>query len=98
MRLRHASTSGLSDHEGAVISGGAAYLHAVERRLAPYVERATLRPRVMASVQGLLSPAERRRSGQLADGGGGTCRPNRRPLGWQGQGQRMSGGTGGSAR
>jgi SRSO17 transposase len=39
----------------------------VERRLAPYFERAEPRRRAMAYVCGLLSPAERKNSWQLAE-------------------------------
>jgi len=35
MMLVHESTPGVIDPEGAVVPGGAAYLHDVERRLAP---------------------------------------------------------------
>jgi hypothetical protein len=34
----------------------------IERRLAPYFERAEPRQRAMAYLQGLLSPAERKNS------------------------------------
>jgi hypothetical protein len=44
----------------------------IERRLAPYVERAEPRQRAMAYVRGLLSPAERQNSWQLAEVSGDT--------------------------
>jgi SRSO17 transposase len=46
---------------------GSVYLAEVERRLAPYFERAEPRRRAIAYVQGLLSPAERKNSWQLAE-------------------------------
>ena len=39
----------------------------IERRLAPYFERAEPRQRAMAYLRGLLSPAERKNSWQLAE-------------------------------
>ena len=66
MRI-HESPPGLVDQEGAVVPGGAAYLHDIERRLAPYFERAEPRQRAMAYLRGLLSPAERKNSWQLAE-------------------------------
>jgi SRSO17 transposase len=39
----------------------------IERRLAPYFVRAEPRQRAMAYLRGLLSPAERKNSWQLAD-------------------------------
>jgi hypothetical protein len=50
------------DQDTLAVQGGAAYLAAIERRLAPYFERAEPRQRVMAYVRGLLSPAERKNS------------------------------------
>jgi SRSO17 transposase len=50
-----------------VVPGGAAYLDDIERRLAPYFERAEPRQRAMAYLRGLLSPAERKNSWQLAE-------------------------------
>src|SRR4029453_434672 len=47
--------------------GGLAFLSDIERRLAPCFERAEPRQRVMASLRGLLSPAERTHSWPLAD-------------------------------
>jgi SRSO17 transposase len=55
---------------GAVASsvqGGLAYLSDIERRLAPYFERAKPRQRAMAYLQGLRSPAERQNSWQVAE-------------------------------
>jgi SRSO17 transposase len=50
-----------------VVPRGPAYLHDIERRLAPYFERTEPRQRVMAYLRGLLSPAERKNSWQLAE-------------------------------
>jgi SRSO17 transposase len=55
------------EQDAAMVQGGAASLHAIERRLAPYFERAEPRQRAMAYLRGLLSPAERKNSGQLAE-------------------------------
>jgi SRSO17 transposase len=49
------------------VQGGLAYLTDIERRLAPYFERAEPRQRAMAYLQGLLSPAERKNSWQVAE-------------------------------
>jgi SRSO17 transposase len=67
MILMHESTADLIDQDASVVPGGAAYLHDIERRLAPYFERAEPRQRVMAYLRGLLSPAERKNSWQLAE-------------------------------
>jgi SRSO17 transposase len=63
----HESISELIDQDASVVPGGAASLDAMARRLAPYFERAEPRQRAMAYLRGLLSPAERKNSGQLAD-------------------------------
>jgi SRSO17 transposase len=55
------------DQDVAAVLGGAAYLADIERRLAPYFERAEPRQQAMASRRGLLSPAERKNSWQLAE-------------------------------
>src|SRR6266540_5442048 len=55
------------DQDIAAVQGGAAYLSDIERRLAPYFERAEPRQRAMAYLRGLLSPAERKNSWQLAE-------------------------------
>jgi SRSO17 transposase len=60
------------DQEAAAVQGGTAYLTDIERRLAPYFERAEPRQRAMAYVRGLLSPAERKNSWQLAEVSGDT--------------------------
>jgi SRSO17 transposase len=60
------TTSTTSDAAHAV-QGGTAYMADVERRLAPYFERAEPRRRAMAYLRGLLSPAERKNSWQLAE-------------------------------
>ena len=51
----------------SAVLGGAAYLTAIERRLALYFERAEPRQQAMAYLRGLLSPAERKNSWQLAE-------------------------------
>jgi SRSO17 transposase len=67
MMLMHGSTPDIVDQDAAVVPGGAAYLHDLERRLAPYFERTEPRQRAMAYLRGLLSPAERKNSWQLAE-------------------------------
>jgi SRSO17 transposase len=49
------------------VQGGRAYLADIERRVAPYFERAEPRQRAMAYLRGLLSPVERKNSWQLAE-------------------------------
>jgi SRSO17 transposase len=49
------------------IAGGRAYVADMARRLARYVVRSQSRQRVMASVRGLLSEAERKNSGHVAE-------------------------------
>jgi SRSO17 transposase len=56
-----------TDEAAHTVRGGAAYMAAVERRLAPYFERAEPRRRAVAYRRGLLSPAERNNSWQLAE-------------------------------
>ncbi len=56
-----------TDEVASAVQVGLAYLADMERRLAPYVERAEPRQRAMAYLQGLLSPAERKNSWQLAE-------------------------------
>ena len=53
------------DQDVTAVQGGAAYLTDIERRLAPYFERAEPRQRALAYLRGLLSPAERKNSWQL---------------------------------
>ena len=67
MILMHESTLDLADQDASVVPGGAAYLTDIERRLAPYFERAEPRQRAIAYLRGLLSPAERKNSWQLAE-------------------------------
>jgi SRSO17 transposase len=55
------------DQDISAVQGGAAYLSDIERRLAPYFERSEPRQRAMAYLRGLLSPAERKNSWQLAE-------------------------------
>jgi len=56
----------------SAVLGGAAYVTDIERRLARYFERAEPRQRAMAYLRGLLSPAERKNSWQLAEVSGDT--------------------------
>lgn len=65
------AASHLSQDVSAVLEG-AAYLTAIERRLATYFERAEPRPRAMASVRGLRSTAERQNNWPLAEASGDT--------------------------
>jgi SRSO17 transposase len=60
------------DQDISAVQGGTAYLADIERRLAPYFERAEPRQRAMAYLRGLLSPAERKNSWQLAEVSGDT--------------------------
>jgi SRSO17 transposase len=60
------------DQDVSAVQGGAAYLNDIERRLAPYFERAEPRQRAMAYLRGLLSPTERKNSWQLAEVSGDT--------------------------
>jgi SRSO17 transposase len=55
------------DQDVSTVQGGAAYLRDSERRLAPYFERAEPRQRALAYLCGLLSPAERKTSWQVAE-------------------------------
>jgi SRSO17 transposase len=60
-------------HEAATaVLGGLGYWADLERRLAPYFERAEPRQRAMAYLRGLLSPVERKNSWQLAEVSGDT--------------------------
>lgn len=49
------------------LEGGRADVAEMARRLAPYFARSGSRPHAMASLQGLLSEAERKHSGQVAE-------------------------------
>jgi SRSO17 transposase len=57
----------IMDEAATAARGGLAYLADIERRLAPYFERAEPRQRAVAYLRGLLSPAERKNSWQLAE-------------------------------
>lgn len=57
----------LRDPALSTVHGGVAYLSDIERRLAPYFERAEPRQRALTYLRGLLSPAERKNSWQLAE-------------------------------
>jgi len=56
-----------TDEVDGAVKGGLAYLADIERRPAPYFERAEPRQRAMAYLRALLSPAERKNSWQLAE-------------------------------
>jgi SRSO17 transposase len=66
------SSPALAEQDLMLVQGGRAYFTDVERRLAPYFERSEPRQRAMAYLRGLLSPAERKNSWQLAEMGGDT--------------------------
>jgi SRSO17 transposase len=76
MRLGHASTEEpiptTADEAVTTVQGGSAYLADIERRLARYFARAEPRRRAMAYLRGLLSPAERKNSWQVAEVSGET--------------------------
>jgi SRSO17 transposase len=76
MRLMHTSTHepmpSTTDEALTTVQGGSAYLADIERRLALYFARAEPRRRAMAYLRGLLSPAERKNSWQLAEVSGET--------------------------
>jgi SRSO17 transposase len=55
------------DEAAIAVQGGQAYLADIARRLAPYFERVEPRQRAIAYLRGLLSPAERKNSWQLAE-------------------------------
>jgi SRSO17 transposase len=86
MILMHASTPEVRDQAASVVPGGAAYLDDLERRLAPSFERTEPRQRVLAYLRGLLSPAERKNSGQWAEVSGDATpyavQPRRRRALW----------------
>ena len=56
-----------TDATASTIAGGRAYMADVARRLAPYFARSQSRHRVLAYLRGLLSPAERKNSWQVAE-------------------------------
>jgi SRSO17 transposase len=60
------------DEATHAVQGGLAYMADLERRLAPYFERAEPRRRALASLRGWLSPAERKNTWQLAEISGET--------------------------
>ena len=68
MARRHDSLRSPADQEIDAVQGGMAYLAALERRLAPYVARAEPRWRALWYLRGLLSPAQRKHSWQVAEG------------------------------
>ena len=67
MMAAHEDTTPALDLDVSVVQGGAAYLNDIERRLAPYFERSEPRQRALTYLRGLLSPAERKNSWQLAE-------------------------------
>jgi SRSO17 transposase len=67
MMATHEDTPPALDLDVSVVQGGAAYLNDIERRLAPYFERSEPRQRALTYLRGLLSPAERKNSWQLAE-------------------------------
>jgi SRSO17 transposase len=82
MRQREAATEHdprpAADAAASGVQGGIAYGADMERHLAPYFARAEPRQRALAYVRGLLSPAERKNSWQLAEISGATT-----PYGFQ---------------
>jgi len=72
------STTVPTAQEISVVQGWAAYLTDIAQRLGPYFARAETRQRVMTYLRGLLSPAERKNSWQLAELSGETT-----PYGFQ---------------
>jgi len=85
MIMRRESTPDLVDQGVSGVPGGAASMHALERRLAPSVEHTAPHPRAMAYGRGVLSPAERKHSWPLVDVSGetppdGFQHPRRRAL------------------
>jgi SRSO17 transposase len=67
MMVTQESMPPLAEQGLMAVQGGMAYLTDSERRLAPYFERAEPRQRAMAYLRGLLSPAERKNSWQVAE-------------------------------
>jgi hypothetical protein len=66
MMLTQARYAPPLDQDVSVIQGSPADLDDLERRLRPSCERSEPRQRAMVYLRGLLSPAERTHSGQLA--------------------------------
>ena len=56
-----------TDEAASTVQGGCAYWADMQRRLAPYFARSESRQRVLAYLRGLLSPAGRKNSWQLAE-------------------------------
>jgi SRSO17 transposase len=67
MTQTNESTTAPTAQEVSAIQGWAPYRTDVEQRLGPSVARAEARQRVMIYLDGLLSPAERKNSWQLAE-------------------------------
>src|ERR671915_867161 len=65
--LPDVQTTSTTNEAARAVRGGSAYMADVERRLAPYFERAEPRRRAIAYLRGLLSPTERKNSWQLAE-------------------------------
>jgi SRSO17 transposase len=72
------STTAPTGQEISVVQGWAAYVTDMAQRLGPYVAHAETRQRVMTYLRGLLSPAERKNSWQMAEVTGDTT-----PYGFQ---------------
>jgi SRSO17 transposase len=67
MMATHEDMPPTLDLDVSVVQGGAAYLNDIERRLVPYFERSEPRQRALTYLRGLLGPAERKNSWQLAE-------------------------------
>jgi len=67
MTQRRETTTAPTEPEISVVRGWTTYWADIARRLGPYCARAESRQRVMTYGQGLLSPAERNNSWQLAE-------------------------------
>jgi len=65
-----APTLPTADEAANAVRGGRAYFADLERRLTRYFARAEPAQRTLAYIRGLLSPAERKNSWQLAEGNG----------------------------
>jgi SRSO17 transposase len=80
MALMHDPIPLPADQDFATVQGGVAYLNDIERRLAPYFARTEPRQRALAYLRGLLSPAERKNSWQLAEVSGAATPSGFQPL------------------
>jgi SRSO17 transposase len=66
MTPRSESTTAPTGQEISIVQGWAAFVTDIAQRRGPYFARAETRERVMTYLRGLLSPAERKHSWQLA--------------------------------